>query len=465
VTVLTLDLGTTATKAALWSGTELVDLVRVTIPTNHPQPGFAEQDPKHWWRSVTDACAGLRAAAPAEYKRVDTVGCSAARETFACFDAQLEPLSPGILWSDTRGADQLASLGDPAEFRQRTGVILSDGCQAAKVAWVRQNEPQWFDGATWLLSPRDFVLARLTGEVHTEPTIASRTGFYSLDGSLLADAEIGRRLPPVIPSIELLPAPHVGDLALPTDTAAILGAGDRACEVVGVGATKSAPMVSWGTTVNVSLPHAGPADGLSSAQISRGPVSGYLVEAGLSAGGSALDWLTALTGWSGEALLTAAADVPPGANGVLAFAWLHGARAPWWRHGARAAFIGVTAAHGPPDLARAVIEGIALDAARSIDLLVDEPSTLFLAGAGAENRLWRSVLAATTETAVTVRAHADAATVGARALTLVAGGGDAGAELLNPVRAVEQPRPELVRRYRTVRKASDAAAGALLGSA
>jgi len=38
-----------------------------------------------------------------------------------------------------------------------------------------------------------------------------------------------------------------------------------------------------------------------------------------------------------------------------------------------------------------VIEGIALDAARSIELLVDQPSTLFLAGAGADDRLWRSI--------------------------------------------------------------------------
>jgi xylulokinase len=463
VTVLTLDLGTSATKAALWSGAELVDLVRVTIPTNHPEPGCAEQDPKDWWQSVTDACSGLRAAAPAEYERVDKIGCSAARETFACFDAQLKPLSPGILWSDTRGADQLASLGDPAAFRRQTGVILSDGCQAAKVAWVRQNEPQWFDGARWLLSPRDFVLARLTGDVHTEPTLASRTGFYSLDGSLLADAEIGGRLPPVISSIELLPLRNARDLALPTLTSAILGAGDRACEVLGVGATTSAPMVSWGTTVNVSLPHAGPADGLSSAQVSRGALAGYLVEAGLSAGGSALDWLAALTGWSSDALLTAAADIPPGANGVLAFAWLHGARAPWWRHGARAAFTGVTAAHGPANLARALIEGIALDAARCIELLVDEPSTLLVAGAGAELPLWRSVLAATADTTVTVRTHADAATVGARALTMVADGSDAGTKLLNPVRAVEQPQPELVGRYRTLRRASDNAASALLG--
>jgi xylulokinase len=463
VTALTLDLGTSATKAALWSGTELVGLARVTIPTSHSKPGYAEQDPEHWWQSVVDACATLRLAAPAEYAGIDICGCSAARETFACFDAQLKPLSPGILWSDARGGDQLTSLGDPAIFRRRTGVILSDGCQAAKVAWVRQHEPGWFERSRWLLAPRDFVLARLTGQVLTEPTLASRTGFYTIDGDLIGDAAIAERLPPIVASVRPVPVSNGHALMLSSDTSAILGAGDRACEALGVGATAAAPSVSWGTTVNVSVPHPGPFDA-SIAQISRGAASGFLIEAGLSTGGSALEWLGTLTSRPVNALLTAAADVPPGANGVLAFPWLHGARAPWWRPGTRASFTGVTAAHGPADLARALIEGIALDAARSVQLVAPGASTVFLTGAGAENPLWRSVLGAAIEAAVTVRTHADAATVGARALTILAKGDDPDVETLNPVRVVEQPQPELVQQYRALRTASDRVARALLDS-
>jgi xylulokinase len=464
VTVLTLDLGTSGTKAALWSGPELVELVRVTIPTSHPQPGFSEQNPGHWWQSVLDACGALRAAAPGEYARVHSLGFSAARETFACFDANFNPLGPGILWSDTRAADQLDAFGDPAAFRRQTGVVLSDGCQAAKLAWVRHHEPNWFSDAAWVLSPRDFVVARLTGRARTEPTLASRTGFYALDGHFIGDNALAKRVPPIVPSLQVLPVPHARDLALPAEVSAILGAGDRACEAVGVGATETAPMVSWGTTVNVSIPHLGPPDGLPLAQISRAALAGYLVEAGLSAGGAAIEWLATLTGWSTDALLTAAAAVAPGANGVLAFAWLHGARAPWWHPGARAAFTGVTQSHGPPDLARALIEGIALDAARSVELLTERATTLLLAGAGAQNPLWRSILAAMTQTSVTVRTHAEAATIGARTLITLAHGGGPGAEELNPVRVVEPPQAELVTAYRTLRTNSDMTARALLAS-
>ena len=67
VTVLTLDLGTTATKAALWGDGGLRAMARSTITTTNPRPGWAEQDPEEWWLSVVDACAQLRRDAPDDY--------------------------------------------------------------------------------------------------------------------------------------------------------------------------------------------------------------------------------------------------------------------------------------------------------------------------------------------------------------------------------------------------------------
>ena len=462
MTVLTLDLGTSATKGALWSGDELTTIARAPITTSHPASGRVEQRPDDWWQSVGHVCTELRRAAPDAYAEIDSLGCSAARESFACFDRSLNPVSPGILWSDTRGSDQLSSFGDPSVFRQRTGVLLSGGCQAAKVAWVRHHEPAWFDDAAWILSPRDYVLARLTGTPHTDPTLASRTGFYALNGDFIGDRAVAQRLPPVIPSLQLKPMAQARELALPAGVSAILGAGDRAAEVIGVGATPNAPMVSWGTTVNVSIPHPGRPDVVPVAQISRAPDASYVVEAGLSTGGSAIDSLASLTGWGPESLLAAAADVAPGAGGLLAFPWLHGARAPWWHPSARAAFVGITSAHGPPDFARAMIEGIALDTARAVSLLTRKPTTLFLAGAGARNQLWRSILAAVTEASVTIRAHTEAATVGARILVALARGEQADIERRNPIRAVELPEPALMNAYQEVRATSDDVARALL---
>ena len=132
-------------------------------------------------------------------------------------------------------------------------------------------------------------------------------------------------------------------------------------------------MVSWGTTANVSVPHAGPVAALPTvAAVSRGALGGFVVEAGLSAAGAALGWLATLTGRTHDDLLDAAATVAPGADGVLALPWFAGARGPWWRADAHAAFLGLTDAHGPAELARAVVEGIAFDVARCLELVAPD---------------------------------------------------------------------------------------------
>jgi xylulokinase len=463
VNVLTLDFGTSATKAALWVDNQMFGLTRAPIPTSHPSPDRAEQDPEDWWRSVVDACAELQAGSPDAYSAIAAIGCSAARETFACFDGNLHALGPGILWSDARAVDESRDLGDPVTFRRQTGVALGPACCAAKMEWVRRREAPSFQNASWLLSPRDFVLARITGRVATDPTLASRTGAYDLRGAFVGHEALGDRLPPVVPSIEPQALPNAAELALPAKAIAILGAGDRACEVVGIGATVATPMVSWGTTANVSIPHPGPVPALpTQGQISRGALEGFVIEAGLSIAGGALDWLVALTGWPKAKLVTAAGDVGPGAEGLFAFPWLYGARAPWWRSDVRGAFVGLTHAHGPGELTRSVIEGVAIDVARCLDLLCPEADALSLAGRGATEPLWRTIVAGVTGRPV-LRYHLDeAASVGARLLIGIASGESITVDDLNPLLAREEPAPDLTRGYAAVKEESDRVASRLM---
>jgi xylulokinase len=465
VNVLTLDLGTSATKAGLWADNRLVALTRAPIATAHPSPDRAEQDPEDWWRSVVDACAELRAGTPDIYSSLDAVGCAAARETFACFDTKLRVLGPGIVWSDTRAVDEARDLGEAVEFRRQTGVALGPSCCAAKMKWVQRHEAARFQDAAWLLSPRDFVMARITGRVATDPSLASRTGVYNLHGAFVGDEALADRLPPVISSLEREELANPSQLALPPRAIAILGAGDRACEVLGIGATAKAPMVSWGTTANVSIPHPGPVEALpAEGQVSRAAVEGFVIEAGLSIAGAALDWLTSLTGWPRGELLNAAASVPVGARGLLAFPWLYGARAPWWRPDIRGAFVGLANVHGPPELARATVEGVALDVARCIELLQPDADVLSLAGRGAEEPLWRTVVGGTTGCSIIRHRFDDAASVGARLLVGVAHGEVLGVTDVNPLVGEAAPTPELVREYRALRVESDRVASRLIDS-
>jgi xylulokinase len=466
VSVLTLDLGTSATKAALWDGPELVAIMRAPLLTSHPEPGWAEQDPEAWWQSVVHSCGALRSSERRTYEGITAVGFSAARETFALFDASLRPLSPGILWSDRRAEAQVLGLGNPDVFRERTGVIASAGSCAAKTAWMRAHASGAFTGARWILAPRDFVFARLTDLVLTDDTLASRTGWYGLDGSIL-DAAPVERLPRVESSTAARAAiatPQLESLGLAPGIPVVLGAGDRACEVLGVGALPGAPMVSWGTTANVSTPHAGAIASLPrTAQVSRGALDGFVVEAGLSAAGAALAWLAALTGRSHEALLAGAASVAPGAGGVLALPWLAGARAPWWQAETHAAFVGITEGHGPAELARAIVEGVAFDVARCVELISPGARELALAGGGSTSDVWRQTLAGATGLPLVRRAIDDAASVGARLLVAEALGEPLSVEDVNPAITHEVADGAVTDAYRGLRARADEAARAVLG--
>ncbi|HEY2428875.1 MAG TPA: FGGY family carbohydrate kinase, partial [Acidimicrobiales bacterium] len=341
--ILTLDLGTTMTKAALWSDDGFVAVGRAPLTTTHPAPDRAEQDPATWWSSVADACAAARAAAPRAFAAVGALGFSAARQTLVAATAAGDPIGPGLLWSDRRAVAEAGDLavaaGGSEAVRRHTGIPLNGGSVAAKAAWLWAHEPERAAAARWLLSPRDLVAWRLTGELATDPTLASATGLYDPSGTPMVAlaGEWSDRLPPAIPSTSVLgrvrPA-AAAELGLRTGLPVVIGAGDRQCEAIGAGASPERPVVSWGTTANVSMPMDDWPDPLPAGiAVTRSATGGWLLEGGLSAAGTLLSWLATLTATGGDELLRQAAGRPPGARGVVAVPWLGGARAPWWRDG------------------------------------------------------------------------------------------------------------------------------------
>ncbi len=484
--ILTLDLGTSYTKACLWDR-GLLATGRVALRTRHPAPGRAEQDPADWWASAVEAAAAARQAADlVGTAPVTAVACTGARQTFATVGADGSPTGPGILWSDRRGASEVGAVaaraGGAAAVRRSTGAPLAAESVAAKLAWLSAHAADQLRRARWLLTPRDLVVWRLCGACCTDQTMASRSGLYDLDGRVvedLAGAAVGR-LPPVVASDEAVGtvAPGAADeLGVPPGIPVVIGAGDRASEVVGVGASPTEPMVSWGTTASVVVPTGTRPPAVPEGLVlSRAATEGWLVEGGLSAAGALIDWLGALTGRSVPALLEGAARRPPGANGVVALPWLGGARAPWWRDGAGAGFVGARADHDASDLARAAVEAVAADVRRCLAAVSSAdggPSDaagprplpfdgLALAGRGSAGQLWPSVLAGICALGVRTRQSGEAASAGAAWLAARAVGDPVDLDALDPRSAELAADPAVVEAYRRWWPEADPVARALV---
>jgi xylulokinase len=251
----------------------------------------------------------------------------------------------------------------------------------------------------------------------------------------------------------------------------VIGAGDRACEVLGTGSSEAWPMVSWGTTANVSVPVRSLSAQTPRAMIvTRGALGGWLLEGGLSAAGSLVDWLAGLAGLDVDVLVQRARSSPPGSRGVIVLPWLGGARAPWWRDTARGAVVGLSFDHDVGDMARAVIESVAWDVNRCLESVFDDPSGatapegLVLGGGGAGSAPWTEILTGVTGLPARRRRSGEAASAGAAMIVARAIGAQPALDLdrLDPAEAEVSPDPSLVALYATLRSGVDTAADAVI---
>jgi len=97
--ILTIDLGTSATKAVVWSEDGPTAMGRAPVDVEHPRQGWAEQDPESWWTSTVAACQLLP---PDELSQVDAVGFSTQRDAFVPVTTSGEPIGRAIATADRR---------------------------------------------------------------------------------------------------------------------------------------------------------------------------------------------------------------------------------------------------------------------------------------------------------------------------------------------------------------------------
>ncbi len=352
------------------------------------------------------------------------------------------PRSHVVPWFDPRSREQgeaLARAGDPYERFLHTGLRPGYKHGLAKVLWLRAWDPAIVRGAVWL-SVADYIVLRLSGRMATDPTLAARTYAYRIDEGVWDEPWI-RHLdldpalfPPVRPSGE--PAGMVDHAAadetgLLAGTPAAVAGHDHLCTALAAGvAAPGAVVDSMGTAETlvgvVKTTALGEREFHSG--LSYGPhvLPGRLCWlGGLPASGGSIEWLRARLGDEPlsyeqmDALLAAAAPIP---TGILYFPYLSGRGAPHSDARARAAFVGLTAAHGRPEIARAVLEGTAFEveamrraaeaaAGRRIDELV-------AVGGGTKNGHWLRIKADVSGYLLRVPALAEATLLGA---ALIAG--------------------------------------------
>ena len=157
-------------------------------PILSPQSGWAEQDPADWWLYLKQATAAVLAQVHCAGDDIKAVGISYQMHGLVCVDKDLQVLRPSVIWCDSRavpyGQQAFASLGE--EWCLQHLLNSPGNFTAAKLAWVKENEPAVYEKIWKIMLPGDYIAMRLTGVAAT--TVSGSSGAKNCGASVETNA-------------------------------------------------------------------------------------------------------------------------------------------------------------------------------------------------------------------------------------------------------------------------------------
>ena len=434
VSLLGVDLGTSSVKAVI------TDAAGETIATStRPyavetvSPGWVESDPRAWWgetvtavREVVTHARSSGAAPPSG------VALSGQMHGVVLANDRLEAVRPAILWADVRASDVMDAYDrlDRASMARLANPVIP-GLAGPILLWLARNEPAVLATTRWALQPKDWLRARLTGDVLTEPSDASATLLYDVpaerwDDEVIDALGLDRRLfAPLVPwagePAGRLTASSAAELGLEPGLPVAAGAGDTAAAMFGTGLREPGRVqLTIGTGGQIVSAVDEPAPGGQGTTLFRTAARrGWYRMAATTNAGLALDWVRGVLAATWDELYAAASGAVGDADPVF-LPHLTGERTPWLDPTMRGAWVGLSLADDRASMLRAGLEGVAFAIRAAFEALAgpEPPSTVRLAGGGSTNPGWRQLLADVLGTSLDA---VDAPAASARGAALLAG--------------------------------------------
>jgi xylulokinase len=192
--LLGIDLGTSSVKISVVDAFTQKSIASAQYPETEaaiisPQPGWAEQDPEQWWLQVKQAI--LKAHATGKYNPTDigAIGIAYQMHGLVALDVNGMPVRNSIIWCDSRAV----RLGDKAfdaigKKHALESLLNSPGnFTAAKLAWIKENEPTTYESIKKIMLPGDYIGYRLTGTTTTTVSALSEGIFWDFKENRLSE--------------------------------------------------------------------------------------------------------------------------------------------------------------------------------------------------------------------------------------------------------------------------------------
>lgn len=419
-----IDIGTSATKTVLFDEEGRVAAsASQEYPLYQPHNGWAEQDPHDWRDAALETLRRVMDESGAGPEDVKGIGLSGQMHGLVMLDEKGEVIRRSIIWCDQRtGAeveDMLAIMPRERWIEVTANPPLT-GWTAAKILWVRKNEPENYARCRHILLPKDYIRYVLTGVFAAEVSDASGMQLLDVPGRCWSEEVLEKLdinpeyLGKLYESCEvtgtILPeiAARTG---LSEKTVVVGGAGDNAAAAVGTGVVEDGKAFTTIGTSGVVFAH--------SSQVTIDPkgrvhtcccavpgawhVMGVTQAAGLSLqwfrNNFCQDYIEAAKqqGINAYDLINMdVAAIPAGSERLIYLPYLMGERTPHLDPDCRGVFFGLSAIHTRAHMLRAVMEGVSYSLCDCNDILKEmgvHVSQMMACGGGGRSPVWRQMLA------------------------------------------------------------------------
>ncbi len=390
-----------------------------------PKPNWVEQNPLDWWKACS-AAVKQAAASCGCAGDIQAIGFSGQMQGLTMMDKDMQPVENCLIWLDQRAYDEAEAMSGLMDTTEMLGITGSYGLPsywAAKLLWMKKNQPAVFEKIHTLLFTKDYLRYMMTGEVATEVSDASLSFFLDLNTRYWSDrmfeaTGLPRSIVPdtVLESQDVagyLKADLAAEWGMKAGIPVVAGGGDQPVGGVGSGVVRSGiiaasigtsgvvfgccdtPFVDHQRRAMYSLCHS-----------AKGKYS--FLGCTLGAGGS-FKWMRdtlflpqkeALAAQGKDVydyMTSLAAAAPVGSEGLCFLPYLNGESTPHVDSDARGVFFGLSYRHDLGAMCRSVMEGVTFSLRDTMEILREtnglQITEVRALGGGAKSKLWRQIQA------------------------------------------------------------------------
>jgi xylulokinase len=438
--LLTIDLGTSGPKVGLFTrkGRYIAHEIEPNSITLIPGGG-AEQDPEEWITSIRKAIRQLLEKTQVQSDQIEAICCTAQWSGTVCVGKDGKHIHPAIIWMDSRGAGPVKKLMNGFLKTKGYGIFkvlrwlritggapgLSGKDSLAHILYLKEKHPEVYAKTYKFLEPADYLTARLTGKIRASYDsiclhwVTDNRNIHEIkyhDGLIKATGLDKEKLPEIYPSNSVVGSVtnEASELfGLSTQTLVVSGCGDLHSAAVGSGAAADfEPHLYYGTSswLICHLPYRKIDLSHNMTSIPSAIPGKYLLANEQETAGVCLQYLRDKIFFRDdvftpegrpadyyEKLNALAAEAPPGCENLLFIPRLYGERSPVEDHHARGGFFNLSLNHDRRHMIRAVLEGVAMNAAWLLKYVEQNAGRKFdsicLIGGGANSDLWCQITA------------------------------------------------------------------------